>query len=721
MNVAAVFVLVLSIIPVYLASRITHGEATPTAQLTRPSAAPVRAAQARLRSAIAAQVRTTGRARRDRDRWASGHSAGSAGPATTVAECRSGTPRPVIGRGRLSARLTRRSPATHRGVAGRGSAPSSGSSAALPRISRGPRARALRRRAVVSTSIPQTGSFSTSCGQLRSSVARYRGTIGTPRSAHRRRGSVGRVRSADADRLLRPAAPPSLAERDRAPWPSSRTRDRRARPDDLRLAGRGRQPGVRAAARPRPARPQPSSTSRRSRPPSPGSTPARTAPCRRCGRPIAPERLEALPWAALASTASAIVGRAPDDRSSDGRAGRSSASTPSAPPPATLARRRRPHAARAVRPPRPRATGSRPSRLQPIGAFKIRGAYVAVASLDAGERARGVITYSSGNHAQGVARAARLLGVAGRRRHAVRRARPQARAGRGRRRRGRRRRDRVATSARRSPSGSRPSAASRSSRRTTTTGSSPARAPSAWRSPRTCRTSPRSSCRSAAAGSRAGWRPRSGRWLPGARVDRRRAGAGRRRARRRSRPAGSSRWAPELVTPDDRRRDAHAGDRAAQLRPPVGATSTTSSRSPRPRSPPRVRLAAEESRLVVEPSGRAVGRGAARSARREAGLDGARRAGRGGRVGRQRRPGALPRVPGGADPARGLTARCHPVTRRVLDDAMAGEDVARPHESAHPLLIQSPGGCYPATTAIAFSGDWMTRIGLAGRYQSPDD
>ena len=49
--------------------------------------------------------------------------------------------------------------------------------------------------------------------------------------------------------------------------------------------------------------------------------------------------------------------------------------------------------------------------LQPIGAFKIRGAYVAIASLDAAERARGVITYSSGNHAQGVARAARLLGA----------------------------------------------------------------------------------------------------------------------------------------------------------------------------------------------------------------------------------------------------------------------------------------------------------------------
>lgn len=49
--------------------------------------------------------------------------------------------------------------------------------------------------------------------------------------------------------------------------------------------------------------------------------------------------------------------------------------------------------------------------LQPIGAFKLRGAYVAAASLTPGERSRGLITYSSGNHAQGVARAARLFGV----------------------------------------------------------------------------------------------------------------------------------------------------------------------------------------------------------------------------------------------------------------------------------------------------------------------
>ena len=49
--------------------------------------------------------------------------------------------------------------------------------------------------------------------------------------------------------------------------------------------------------------------------------------------------------------------------------------------------------------------------LQPVGAFKIRGAYHAISTLTAEERRRGVVTHSSGNHAQGVARAARLLGT----------------------------------------------------------------------------------------------------------------------------------------------------------------------------------------------------------------------------------------------------------------------------------------------------------------------
>ena len=50
--------------------------------------------------------------------------------------------------------------------------------------------------------------------------------------------------------------------------------------------------------------------------------------------------------------------------------------------------------------------------LQPGGAFKIRGAYNMVAQLSPEERKRGVITYSSGNHGQAVALAARELGAA---------------------------------------------------------------------------------------------------------------------------------------------------------------------------------------------------------------------------------------------------------------------------------------------------------------------
>jgi threonine dehydratase len=49
--------------------------------------------------------------------------------------------------------------------------------------------------------------------------------------------------------------------------------------------------------------------------------------------------------------------------------------------------------------------------LQPIGAFKIRGASNKILQLSPAEIARGVITYSSGNHAQGVAYAARAVGA----------------------------------------------------------------------------------------------------------------------------------------------------------------------------------------------------------------------------------------------------------------------------------------------------------------------
>lgn len=49
--------------------------------------------------------------------------------------------------------------------------------------------------------------------------------------------------------------------------------------------------------------------------------------------------------------------------------------------------------------------------LQPIGSFKLRGAYNKIAQLTPEQRSRGVITYSSGNHAQGVAYAARAVGA----------------------------------------------------------------------------------------------------------------------------------------------------------------------------------------------------------------------------------------------------------------------------------------------------------------------
>ncbi len=58
----------------------------------------------------------------------------------------------------------------------------------------------------------------------------------------------------------------------------------------------------------------------------------------------------------------------------------------------------------------PRRLFLKPENQQPIGAFKLRGAYNKIASLSPDELKRGVITYSSGNHAQGVAYAARALG-----------------------------------------------------------------------------------------------------------------------------------------------------------------------------------------------------------------------------------------------------------------------------------------------------------------------
>src|SRR6185437_4650913 len=49
--------------------------------------------------------------------------------------------------------------------------------------------------------------------------------------------------------------------------------------------------------------------------------------------------------------------------------------------------------------------------LQRTGSFKFRGAYNALSQLDPAKRRAGVVAYSSGNHAQGVAAAAQLLGM----------------------------------------------------------------------------------------------------------------------------------------------------------------------------------------------------------------------------------------------------------------------------------------------------------------------
>ena len=53
----------------------------------------------------------------------------------------------------------------------------------------------------------------------------------------------------------------------------------------------------------------------------------------------------------------------------------------------------------------------KPENLQNTGSFKLRGAYNKISQLSEAEKAKGVITASAGNHAQGVAYAAQKLGV----------------------------------------------------------------------------------------------------------------------------------------------------------------------------------------------------------------------------------------------------------------------------------------------------------------------
>ena len=53
----------------------------------------------------------------------------------------------------------------------------------------------------------------------------------------------------------------------------------------------------------------------------------------------------------------------------------------------------------------------KPENMQYTGAYKVRGAYYKISTLSGDEKAKGLITASAGNHAQGVAYAAKLAGV----------------------------------------------------------------------------------------------------------------------------------------------------------------------------------------------------------------------------------------------------------------------------------------------------------------------
>ncbi len=105
---------------------------------------------------------------------------------------------------------------------------------------------------------------------------------------------------------------------------------------------------------------------------------------------------------------------------------------------------------------------------QRIGAFKFRGAFNALSRLPDEQKRRGVLTYSSGNHAQAVAHAGRTARREGRDRDAAGRAAGQARRDARLRRGDHHVRQAPRTNARNSPRASPPNAGSRSSRRTIT-------------------------------------------------------------------------------------------------------------------------------------------------------------------------------------------------------------------------------------------------------------
>ena len=332
-------------------------------------------------------------------------------------------------------------------------------------------------------------------------------------------GSMARAATPPAMTTPDPAtAPAHPAGRARPARRGARRGDRGPGPDDLRLAGRGRQPGLRAAARPGAARPRaPAPRAGRGRA-ARGWTPAPTARARSCGSPIAPERLEAIPWArelhrlpGARSTAAQPVTEAPATPAGRPRRARRRPAAAASPrgrgdPDAARAVRSRRRSRRLLkaeiapadrrvqdprRVPRHRLAAGRASARAGVD-------HLLVGQPRPGRGPRGAAPRGAGRRRHALRRAARssaqrveadgaeivMVGTASDERQARRRA-----AGRGAR-------------------------ACRSSRRTTTTGSSPARARSGWRSPRTCRISPPCSSRSVVAGWRAASRSRSGRSGP---------------------------------------------------------------------------------------------------------------------------------------------------------------------------------------------------------------
>ena len=292
----------------------------------------------------------------------------------------------------------------------------------------------------------------------------------------------------------------------------------------------------------------------------------------------------------------------------------------SAPRPATLRRGRR-SGRRSSRSDRTgRARFLKAESLQPIGAFKIRGAYVAVASLTAPRRgAAGVITYSSGQPRPG--RGPGRPPARARRRSSSCRPTPRRSSARRveadgaevvivgpaseERRRGRRAARRRARpvdhpALRRRPDHRRPGDLRAGDRR------GPARR----------RGGPRPDRRRRAGQRRRGRRPGAPAGLPG---DRRRVRAGRRRPRLAGRRPASSSWPAELVgrTIADGTRTQALGRRTfAHLRALLDRVVTVAEAE----IAAAVRLAAEEARLVVEPSG-ALPSPRCASGPREAGLD----------------------------------------------------------------------------------------------------